>query len=242
MDGVNTSVQDRVDVRGFASRYEIHNPLAQSVLAKRSFDILFSLTALIIAAPVLLAALILIPLLNPGAPLFLQKRIGKGGKVFSILKLRTMSVGAHALNFKTVQDDERLTPLGRVLRVTNIDELPQLINVLKGEMSLIGPRPLSVDETEYIAKTLKIDRDYPGFIPQVLPGLVGLEQINRTRDLTYFERFEFNNDYQNCWSVGLDLHIFLKALAVCKHVCLACLCGGAVLLLAGLVVGLASHT
>jgi O-antigen biosynthesis protein WbqP len=237
MDGVNTSVQDTVGVRTFAPRYQVRTSYSQPILAKRAFDILFSMAALILAAPILLAAVILIPVLSPGSPLFLQRRVGQHGKFFSILKLRTMSLGSDSLDFKTASDDERLTPLGRVLRATNIDELPQLINVLKGDMSLIGPRPLSVDETEYIARTLEIDLDYPGFIPQVLPGLVGLEQINRTRDLTYIERFEFNSEYQNCWSVGLDLHIFLKALMVCKDVCLACIVGATLLL----VVGLAFH-
>lgn len=133
--------------------------------------------------------------------------------------------------FKTAKDDARLTRSGLLVRLTNIDELPQLINVLKGDMSLIGPRPLSVDETDYIKLDLQVSPSYSGFIPRSRPGLVGLEQVNRTRDLTYYERFEYNHSYESNWSLLMDVQIFCKSLLMCKHVSIAGGAGLAILLL-----------
>jgi lipopolysaccharide/colanic/teichoic acid biosynthesis glycosyltransferase len=96
-------------------------------------------------------------------------------------------------------------------------------------MSLIGPRPLSVDETNHIANTLKLPSDYPGFLPKVRPGLVGLEQINRHRELTYLERFGYNEEYESGWSMSCDAQIFTRGLLVCKEVCLVSLLGASLI-------------
>lgn len=200
--------------------------------AKRLFDITFAIVSIVLSSPVLLLALLVVALESPGNPIFVQKRVGKNGRIFDIYKLRTMYQGMVSDNdgFRTAKGDSRLTKSGFILRATNIDELPQLFNILKGDMSLIGPRPLSVDETEYIASHLNIGEHYPGFRPAVRPGLVGLEQVNRTRDLTYLERFQYNHVYETQWTPDLDCRIFLKALIICRHVCFAAIAGSIVVI------------
>lgn len=194
---------------------------------KRGFDVLFAIFSILISSPVLIVAALAVMLESAGGAVFVQRRVGRNGEIFNIYKLRTMYAGSsnHSDGFKTAKEDRRLTRVGTILRRTNVDELPQLFNVLLGDMSLIGPRPLSVDETSYIGAQLNVNEYYPGFRPSVRPGLVGLEQVNRTRDLTYFERFHYNHEYEQNWSLSLDWHIFCRALLVCKHVCIAALLG-----------------
>lgn len=201
---------------------------------KRVFDICFAAVGLALSAPILLFFLAVVALESPGSPLFIQKRVGRNGQSFNMYKLRTMFSGSDTDGFKTAKEDRRLTVSGKLLRATNIDELPQLINVLNGDMSLIGPRPLSVEETEYIGKHLNISESYPGFCPTSRPGLVGLEQVNRNKEMTYFERFSYNSQYESNWSASLDTQIFFKALIVCRHVCIALLAGGSLILGAAL--------
>ncbi|MBS1955895.1 MAG: sugar transferase [Cyanobacteria bacterium SZAS-4] len=196
---------------------------------KRAFDICFALIGLTFSAPVLLFFLAVVALESPGSPLYVQRRVGRNGRIFNMYKLRTMFTGTDSDGFKTAKEDRRLTVSGKLLRATNIDELPQLINVLNGDMSLIGPRPLSVEETDYIGRHLNISDSYPGFYPTSRPGLVGLEQVNRNKEMTYFERFSYNSRYENNWNLLLDAQIFLKALVVCRHVCLALLAGGSLI-------------
>ncbi|HEY9713101.1 MAG TPA: sugar transferase, partial [Chroococcales cyanobacterium] len=114
-------------------------------LAKRAFDVTFALVALACSAPILIVCFIAISAQSRGWPIFVQRRVGRCGKVFNIFKLRTMYSGSDSHAFKTASDDHRLTPVGKLLRNANIDELPQLINIILGDMSVIGPRPLSVD-------------------------------------------------------------------------------------------------
>lgn len=194
-------------------------------LVKRAFDIVISTTALFCSAPILFLAIVLIPVQSRGWPLYVQRRVGRAGKVFNIYKLRTMYAGSDSHACKTALDDQRLTPIGKFLRRTNIDELPQLVNILIGDMSVIGPRPLSVDETNYICRNLHLDANYPGLTPQVRPGLVGLEQINRHKEMTYLDRFAYNHEYEMQWSISMDLHIFLRALSICRDVCIAGIIG-----------------
>lgn len=188
---------------------------------KRCFDIAFACFGLIVTGPILILACLAIVLESAGSPFFVQRRVGRHGRIFNIYKLRSMRVGTQLSSFKTEKNDERLTRIGRFLRITNVDELPQLINILLGDMSLIGPRPLSVDETNYIKDSMSVSPTYAGFIPGSRPGLVGLEQINRLRDLTYLERFEYNQQYEVDWTVWMDLQIFARSLFMCKHVSIA---------------------
>lgn len=197
---------------------------------KRAIDICFALAGLTFSAPVLLFFMALVVLESPGSPIYIQRRVGRNGQIFKIYKLRTMFSGADSSGFKTAREDCRLTVIGKLLRATNIDELPQLVNVLNGDMSLIGPRPLSAEETDYIIKHFNIWSSYPGFFPTSRPGLVGLEQVNRTKEMTYLERFEYNHQYEINWTPALDAHIFIKALIICRHVCFALIAGGVLLL------------
>lgn len=191
-----------------------------SARIKRLFDIAVSGLALICCAPLLVVLCALISLESAGSPIYVQRRRGMHGVEFNILKLRTMYDGTESLRCVTEQDDPRVTTLGRVLRLTKLDELPQLINILRGEMSVIGPRPLSVDECQFIESILGYDHMYPGFNPTVKPGLIGLEQLNRKTKLTYSQRFGLNHRYENAISAGTDLMIFMKSVVQCRTVCI----------------------
>lgn len=189
------------------------------LLLKRSFDVILALIAIVCLLPFLALAMLAISLDSAGPPVFTQLRVGRFGKLFRIFKLRTMYVGSDSLDFATRPADKRLTRVGVWLRRLNLDELPQLINVLIGDMSIIGVRPLSLVETQFLSTQGGFTKDYPGFIPSFKPGLVGLEQVNRTKDLTYEERFEYNSTYESGWSIAMDLRILLKAMKVCSPVC-----------------------
>jgi lipopolysaccharide/colanic/teichoic acid biosynthesis glycosyltransferase len=136
---------------------------------KRIFDIVFTLFALIITLPILAGVALLIKLTMPGPVLFKQTRIGFGGKPFVILKFRSMRVNKSTISI-TLSSDTRVTPLGRFIRKTKIDEFPQLLNILKGEMSVVGPRP---DVPGYSDKLTGTDQ----LLWTVRPGLTGLDSI-----------------------------------------------------------------
>jgi len=201
-------------------------------LIKRLFDFVVSLISLILLTPLLILIAIVIRLDSPGPSIFRQTRIGKGDKPFTCYKFRTMTDDAdqtvyeqfikdvmHSepssdndskdvpFRLKTGWNDPRITRVGRFLRVASLDELPQLFNVLKGEMSLVGPRPdmpLSVEGyTEFERQRLK-----------VLPGITGLWQISGRADLTVRQMFELDARYVNQQSLWLDLKIFLKTIPV----------------------------
>lgn len=193
---------------------------------KRPVDVLVSAAALIACLPLFIAVCALIMLETPGSPMFKQKRIGKGGTPFDIYKLRTMYEGADRQGFKTDRGDPRVTRLGNFLRETKIDELPQLWNILCGEMSLIGPRPLSVDESDFVMTELGCGLEHPGFFPSVSPGCTGLEQIYRIHPLVYSERFQWNAYYESKLSFLMDLKILYATTMMCRLVCLATICGG----------------
>ncbi len=160
-------------------------------------------------------AALLIVLDGHGSPVFRQKRIGKDGSVFVIYKFRTMFRKADLLGHRTDENDVRVTRVGVFLRDTKLDELPQLINVIKGEMSFIGPRPLSVGETVHLLEHEKIRADLPGFIPRILPGMTGLEQCTRSTLHPYLHRFDLNNYYERHWSLWLDFWIIKRTILLC---------------------------
>lgn len=167
---------------------------------KRCFDFIFALCALIILSPIFLIVAILIRF-KLGSPIFfVQERIGKGNKVFKMMKFRTMKEAVDK-NGVQLPDSERLTKFGSLLRSLSIDELPELINILKGEMSLIGPRPLLVQYLPlYTEEQLKRH--------DVLPGLTGWAQINGRNSLSWTEKFNLDIWYVENWSLGLDIKIF----------------------------------
>lgn len=167
---------------------------------KRTFDIIASLGGLIVFSPIIIVVAILVRV-NLGSPiLFTQDRVGKNNKIFKMMKFRTMKDGVDK-DGKLLPDSERLTNFGKILRSTSLDELPELINILKGDMSLIGPRPLLVEYLPLYSEEQKRRHN-------VLPGLTGWAQINGRNSISWGEKFNLDVYYVNNWSLGLDLKIF----------------------------------
>lgn len=191
-----------------------------SYFLKRSFDIVGALIGLILFSPVMLIIFIIMKIKEPKSPFFFsQTRIGKNEKPFKIYKIRTMEVNAESKlsqlmsqnevkgpMFK-MKEDPRVTKVGKVLRKTSLDEIPQLINVLKGDMSLVGPRPplpREVDEyTDYQKKRLAVK-----------PGCTGLWQVSGRSELSFDEMVALDLDYIKNQSLWLDIKIILKTIKV----------------------------
>jgi putative colanic acid biosynthesis UDP-glucose lipid carrier transferase len=179
---------------------------------KRLTDVTFSLAGLLLLSPLLLAVAIAVKLSSPGPVIFKQRRYGLDGREIRVFKFRTMSVVEDGDSIRqATRDDSRITPIGRVLRRYSIDELPQLLNVVIGNMSLVGPRPHAVAHNEEYRKLIK------GYMMRhkVLPGITGLAQINGCRGETakleeMKARIEFDLDYLRRWSPALDLKILVK--------------------------------
>ena len=171
-----------------------------SLIIKRVFDILFALGGLILLSPVFIICAILIRI-NLGSPIFFkQKRIGKKNKEFEMIKFRTMK-NAFDKKGNALPDSERMTKLGKTLRSLSLDELPEFINILKGDMSLIGPRPLLVQYLPlYNERQIKRHN--------VTPGLTGWAQVNGRNSLKWSEKFELDVWYVENWSLYLDVKIF----------------------------------
>lgn len=177
---------------------------------KRMLDILISLPVLIIGAIPMAIVALLIRLESPGPAIFRQERIGKDGKVFEFLKFRSMCVGAEhtGSGVYSGKNDARVTRLGRILRATSIDELPQLINILRGDMSLIGPRPpLTYHPWPYEEYTEQQKRMF-----EVRPGITGWAQINGRKGVEWHHRIELNVWYVDNVSFWLDVKIFFKTI------------------------------
>lgn len=167
---------------------------------KRIFDIIASLGGLIVFSPIIIVVAILVRV-NLGSPiLFTQDRVGKNNKIFKMMKFRTMKDGIDKYG-KLLPDSERLTNFGKILRSTSLDELPELINILKGDMSLIGPRPLLIEYLHLYSEEQKRRHN-------VLPGLTGWAQVNGRNSISWGEKFKLDVYYVNNWSLGLDLKIF----------------------------------
>ena len=170
------------------------------MLIKRILDFIISLVALIILSPLMLIIYILVKI-NLGSPaFFVQERIGKDNKVFKMIKLRTMR-DARDKNGNLLSDNERVTKLGSFLRSFSLDELPELINIIRGDMSLIGPRALLV-------QYLGLYNDEQIRRHEVLPGLTGWAQINGRNSITWSEKFKLDVWYVDNWSLWLDIKIF----------------------------------
>lgn len=180
---------------------------------KRVSDIFLSSLALLFCLPLFAVVALWVIADSRGPVFFIQNRFGKDGKIFRILKFRTMYEELDADGVR------HITKVGKILRDSKVDELPQIFNIIRGDMSIIGPRPLSVDETEQICKQDGIPHHQPGFLHLVKPGLIGLEQMNRVRHLTYSERFNLNFEYERSIGWLLDSKIFLTSLIQCRLVC-----------------------
>ena len=185
-----------------------HVPLSNAFPAalKRVFDIVGSLVCIVIGSPIMLTFALIIKLTSPGPLIFKQERVGLHNRPFMMYKFRSMVVQEESKEKKawTVRDDPRVTPVGRFMRKTSIDELPQLFNVLKGEMSLVGPRP----ERPFFVE--KFQEEIPRYMVkhQVRPGMTGWAQVNGYRgDTSIRKRIDCDLYYIENWSLGLDIKI-----------------------------------
>ena len=170
------------------------------IFFKRFLDFWIALVVLICISPLLLIITVWLHFANKGAgAFFFQMRVGKNGKFFKIYKYKSMT-DERDEHGELLPDSRRLTKVGRFVRSTSIDELPQLINVLKGEMSLIGPRPLPIEYYPYFDETERHRHD-------VLPGITGLAQVNGRKSVTWGEKLAYDVDYVNSLSLGLDMKI-----------------------------------
>lgn len=180
---------------------------------KRFLDVTASFLGLVLLSPLLLAVSILIKIDSRGPVIFRQKRIGRNGKVFEIYKFRSMCVGAEKTGSGVYsgKGDARVTRIGKILRATSIDELPQLLNILKGEMSFVGPRPsLTYHPWKYEEYT-----DFQKRMFEVRPGITGWAQVNGRKDVEWHKRIELNVWYVDHMSLLLDIKImFMTAFKV----------------------------
>ncbi len=183
---------------------------------KRAFDILISLAALIILSPLLLTITVLVAGTSRGPVLFRQRRVGRGGASFNMLKFRSMHVDAEARlqelldldpcvraewqTFQKLANDPRVTWIGRFIRKSSLDELPQLINVLRGDMSIVGPRPILPTQRDFLG-------DHLLTYEAARPGITGLWQVRGRNDLPFSKRAELGTEYVENWSLGLDMSI-----------------------------------
>ena len=172
---------------------------------KRILDFCISLVALICLSPILLVVTIWLHFANKGAgAFFLQERPGKDAKIFKIIKFKTMTDERDA-DGNLLPDAQRLTKVGRIIRSTSIDELPQLINVLKGDMAFIGPRPLLVQYLPYYTEREKLRHS-------VRPGISGWAQVNGRNNLPWDERLELDAWYAENLSFSLDCKVIIKTI------------------------------
>lgn len=174
------------------------------VIIKPTFDFLAAVVGLFIISPLLVTLIICLFILNNGKPFFYQDRTGKNGRIFAIIKFKTMNDNTDE-NGNLLPTIERVTKLGNLCRKFSLDELPQLINVLKGDMSLIGPRPLLPHYLQYYDE--RQNRRH-----EVLPGITGWAQVNGRNAISWKQKFEYDVYYVEHQSLGLDFEILLKTI------------------------------
>jgi len=171
---------------------------------KRLLDIILSLIGIIILLPLLLIVAIAIKLESKGPIIFRQERLGLNGKVFKLYKFRSMCVGAEKSGVYETKGDVRVTKIGKFIRKTSIDEFPQFLNIIKGDMSIIGPRPtLTYHPWPYEEYTEEQKKRF-----NFRPGVTGWAQINGRKDVRWDKRIEYDVDYVENLSFGFDVKIF----------------------------------
>lgn len=208
---------------GSAPVGELHSVPTQAASSrgKRVIDVTLAVTALILLSVLLAIVAVAIMLLDGGPAFIRHRRIGKDGVPFGCLKFRTMVVDADAVlvrhlaanpdaavewkAMRKLRRDPRITPIGKILRETSLDEFPQLLNVIRGEMSLVGPRPIVAEEMVRYGAAIA---DYKA----VRPGLTGLWQCSGRNDVTYERRVMLDREYVRTWSISCDLLIMLKTI------------------------------
>lgn len=215
----NAEIISSINHKGLAFflKNNLLNPVDIGI--KKIFDYIVSMFLILISSPFLFILYIIVFISTDGYPIFKHRRIGKDGKDFNIYKFRTMYIDAEERLAKLLKEDiklkkeweaefklkndPRVTKVGKFLRKTSLDELPQILNVLQGKMSLVGPRPIITDE---IAKY----GEYFEYFKAVKPGITGLWQVSGRNDIDYDERVQLDVWYTRNWSIGLDLIILIK--------------------------------
>jgi putative colanic acid biosysnthesis UDP-glucose lipid carrier transferase len=206
-----------VEINGLPALSVCDTPFyGMDAVLKRATDLVFALLALLIAAPLMALIALAIKLSSPGPVLFRQRRYGLNGEEITVYKFRSMSVCEDGpIVTQATEGDHRVTPIGRILRRTSLDELPQLINVLQGKMSMVGPRPHAIAHNELYRKLIS------GYMirHKVRPGITGLAQVNGLRGETRTvermrERVKYDLQYLSHWSPWLDLTILVRTLGV----------------------------
>jgi len=193
------------------------------VLSKRAFDILFSLVVLTVFAPVYLLLILVIAISSPGPVFYVQERVGKDLKPFGCIKFRTMVRNADEMLVQLIENsphlrreyeatcklrkDPRITWIGRFLRLTSLDEFPQFFNVLMGDMSVVGPRPVVEEEIERYGA--HADRVF-----SIRPGITGLWQVSGRNDVPYPRRVQIDLYYLSARNLGMDLWIIIKTIGI----------------------------
>ena len=220
---INAEIFTSINHRGlaFITQNNLLNPVDKTF--KMIFDFIVTTILVLLFSPLLLMLYIIVFAATGGKPIFKHARIGKDGKKFKVYKFQTMHPNADKIledfirnddasreewskEFK-LKNDPRITKIGSFLRKTSLDELPQLINVIRGEMSLVGPRPITEDEMEKYGEYLR-------YFKAVRPGITGLWQISGRNDVSYEERVQLDTWYVRNWSIEQDLNILLKTIVV----------------------------
>ena len=212
---------DFANAMGLQVKNNLLNPWSQ--MLKRLIDIFASFLGIVFLTPMLALIALWIKINSPGGIFYHQIRLGRNGQLFKMLKFRTMHQDADQLlidklahnpdlkkewdRYQKLKDDPRITRVGKFLRKFSLDELPQLWNVVRAEMSLVGPRPMMLDQRNLYGEAF-------GNYIQVAPGITGLWQVSGRNETTFTQRAELDNEYIQCWSVWLDIYILLKTIKV----------------------------
>ena len=219
-----TCTQQLKDIAGIIGFASVHNLTFKSnLILKRILDLILIIIALPVLIPVFLIIAFLIKVTSKGPVFYKHKRVGKNGKVLNCWKFRSMRIDSQEMLEQILatdpvrreeweaerkfKDDPRITKFGNFLRKTSLDELPQVINVLKGEMSFVGPRPVTAEEIEKYG-------EYKDIVLSVLPGISGMWQISGRSETSYEERIVFDTYYIQNWSIWLDVWILIKTVWV----------------------------
>ncbi|PLT31815.1 UDP-phosphate N-acetylgalactosaminyl-1-phosphate transferase [Peribacillus deserti] len=194
-----------------SSHLSLSRHALQYLYMKRVIDIIIAGVGLVLSLPVILLFALLIVLETPGSPFYFQERVGKSGKTFKIIKLRSMRMDAEKEGARwAAKQDSRVTRIGAFIRKTRIDELPQLLLVLKGDMSIVGPRP----ERPVFVK--QFNQEIDGFEKRLLvkPGLTGLAQVNGGYDITPKEKLKYDLEYIRNLAFKHEMKIIIKTIKV----------------------------
>ena len=186
--------------------------LGEAISMKRCFDLISSLIGIVLFSPILLLLALIIKVTSPGPILFKQRRIGKDNQEFMIYKFRTMRIDTPNIATHLLKNpDQYITPIGKFMRKASLDELPQLFNILKGEMSVVGPRPALYNQYDLIEMRTKVN------VHKIKPGLTGIAQVSGRDELELNKKVYFDELYLNKQSFLYDLKlIFLTVIKVFK--------------------------